>query len=276
MSYVTRGESALEYLPCRYGTSKLLFRGPRRKTDTGYVGVLGGSETYGRFIERPFPMLVEAKTGQRMINFGYVNAGVDVFLQDRSVLDICAEANATVIQLLGAQNLTNRFYAVHPRRNDRFLSASQFLQTLYRDVDFTEYNFTRHLLADLQDRSAEKFLMVSDELKAAWVVRMKQLLESVGGKKILLWIGEEAPGDGTVINANAPDPLFVTRAMIDEIRPLTDDFVEVVASPEARANGTTGMVFESEDAQAAATAPNVAVHQEVANQLSRALDRLLG
>ncbi len=275
MSYVTRGDNALEYFPCRYGASKLLFRGPRRKTEDGYVAVLGGSETYGRFIERPYPMLIEAATDRRMVNLGYVSAGIDVFLQDKAVLEMCAGADATVIQLLGAQNLSNRFYAVHPRRNDRFLSASQMLKTLYRDVDFTDYNFNRHLLAELQSRSPEKFFMVAEVLKSAWVGRMRQLLNQVGGKKILLWIGEAAPGDGADINAHAPDPLYVTRTMIDELRPLVADVVEVVETAEARAVGTAGMVYGAQEEQAAASAPNVAVHQEVADQLGAALARAL-
>ena len=56
-----------------------------------------------------------------------------------------------MIQVSGAQNLSNRFHAVHPRRNDRFLRASTLLKTIYRDVDFTEFNFTRHLLTTLRD-----------------------------------------------------------------------------------------------------------------------------
>lgn len=276
MSYVTRGDGALDYFPCRYGTSKLLFRGPRRKTDETYVAVIGGTETYGRFVERPYPQLIEGEAGRRMLNLGYMNAGIDVFLQDQTVLDLCAGAEATVIQLLGAQNLTNRFYAVHPRRNDRLLSVSELLKALYRDVDFAEFNFTRHLLVELQERSPERFALVVGEIKAAWTARMKQLLGAAGGSKILLWIGEEAPGDGTVLNARAPDPLFVSRDMIDALRPLVADVVVVVESPTARALGTAGMVFGPEDAAAAATTTNAAVHRQVADELARSLDRVLG
>lgn len=276
MSYVTRAGEALDYFPCRYGASKLLFRGPRRKIDSAYVAVLGGTETYGRFVERPYPMLVEAETGHRMVNLGYVNAGIDAFLQDQSVLDLCAGAEATVIQMLGAQNLTNRFYAVHPRRNDRFLSATPLMKTLFRDVDFTEFNFTRHLLATLQQRSPERFGMVAEELQSVWTARMTALLNAVGGRKVLLWIGEEAPGDGRTLNAGAPDPLFVTRAMIDGLRPLVADVVEVVESPKARATGTSGMVFGPEEEGAAATTLNLAVHQEVAGALAAALRRVMG
>ncbi len=54
MTYMKLGQAALDYYPCRYGASKLLFRGPRRRLQGDYVAFLGGTETYGKFIETPF------------------------------------------------------------------------------------------------------------------------------------------------------------------------------------------------------------------------------
>lgn len=276
MNCVTGSVGSIDYVPCRYGGSKLLFRGPRRRVDGSYVAVLGGTETYGRFVERPYPVLTEAATGLRMVNLGYLNAGVDVFLNDRAVMQLCAGARATVIQLLGAQNLTNGFYSVHPRRNDRFLAATPRLKRLFGDVDFTEFHFTRHLLAALQERSSERFAAVVAELQAAWMQRMERLLRAAGGRKILLWIGEEPPGDGGTPCAHAPDPLFVTRAMIEALRPVVAEVVEVVESAEARAAGTEGMVFAPEEESAAQSTTNLAVHRDVAAALGVALGRALG
>jgi hypothetical protein len=275
MSLRERADEALDYFPCRYGSSKLLFRGPRRRTDEPFVAVLGGSETFGRFVAEPFPALVEGATGRRMMNFGYQNAGIEVFLQDKEVIDICGRAQATVVQVLGAQNLTNRFYAVHPRRNDRFLHASQLLRTLYRDLDFSQINFTRHLLATLRDHAPDRFGMVVEEVQQAWVARMKQLLPKVGGRKLLLWIGDAPPGDGSDLNPHAPDPLFVTRGMIDALSLHVSDVVEVNATPEIRARGTEGMIVAPGEEAVAQTLPNVGMHRRVAGALAHALDRSL-
>ena len=49
-----------------------------------------------------------------------------VFVNEPTVIDICSKALVTVVQLMGAQNTSNRFYAVHPRRNDRFLARKEF------------------------------------------------------------------------------------------------------------------------------------------------------
>ena len=108
MAYAYPGDGALDYFPCRYGMSKLLFRGPHRELDGPFCAVLGGTETYGKFVADPYPALVEQMTGLRMVNLGCINAGPDVFLNEPAVIEIAALARATVVQVLGAQNLTNR------------------------------------------------------------------------------------------------------------------------------------------------------------------------
>ena len=71
------GSGALNYHPCRYGRSRLLFRGPQRRLDGPYVSFLGGTTTYGKYIPTPFPALVEQATGLPAVNLGWINAGLD-------------------------------------------------------------------------------------------------------------------------------------------------------------------------------------------------------
>ena len=132
MAYEYPGDGSLDYYPCRYGTSRVLFRGPRRDLDRPYVAMLGSTETYGKFVPEPYPALTEAATGLRVVNLGYVNAGLDLYLKDPEVLDTAARARVTVVQIMGAQNLSNRFYTVHPRRNDRFTGPTPLLRALFR------------------------------------------------------------------------------------------------------------------------------------------------
>jgi len=221
MAFEQFGAGALDYYPCRYGKSKLLFRGPRKKLNKPYCAVIGGSETYGKFVEEPYPLLLERMAERSVVNLGYMNAGTDVFANDPTVLEICADAEVTVIQIMGAQNLTNRFYTVHSRRNDRFLKPSDLLNTVYREVDFTEIHFTRHLLCALTEASDQKFEMVRDELKNAWVARMRTILSRVGGRVILLWLAEHSPDDQPSGENLGPNPLFVDRGMIEQLADLS-------------------------------------------------------
>lgn len=268
MAYENLGGTALDYFPCRYGKSKLMFRGPKHKLEGLYTAVLGGTETYGKFIEQPYPALIEEATGVPTVNFGCVNAGIDVFSQDQTVIDACNRAAVTVIQLMGAQNMSNRFYAVHPRRNDRFLRASNLLRTIFREVDFTEVNFTRHLLQKLQNASAEKFSMVEAELKEAWLARMKTLIAKIDGKVHLLWLSDHTPDEAGRDGLEFHDPHFVDRAMIDELAPLVSGVTEVIVDPAEIAEGFDEMVFSEIETAAAREMLGPVAHRKTAEALA--------
>lgn len=272
MTYEHPGATALDYIPCRYGHSKLLFRGPRRRLEGAYCAVLGGSETYGKYVRAPFPALLEDRLAMPVVNFGCMNAGADVFLNEPVIIDACNRARVTVIQLVGAHNMSNRFYSVHPRRNDRFLRSSQQMKTIFREVDFTEFHFTRHMLLTLRNRSPEKYALVESELKTAWVARMRLLLQKIVGRTVLLWVGDDH-GPAAACDGLGPDPFLIDRAMVDEIRPFATDLVRVAPSEAARSAGTSGMAFPALEAPAAAQMPGPQVHEEVAAALEPVLRR---
>ncbi|MFN3723376.1 MAG: DUF6473 family protein [Paracoccaceae bacterium] len=271
MAFAYPGDGSLDYYPCRYGMSRVMFRGPRRDLDRPYMVALGGTETYGKFVPEPYPALVEVATGMRMVNLGAVNAGLDLYLKDPDVLETATRARLAVIQIMGAQNLSNRYYAVHPRRNDRFLYATPMLRNMYREVDFTDFSFTRHLLHTLRTVSVDRFEALVDELRSAWVARMKALLASLPCKTVLLWVANAPPPMPDRRSDLTHDPLFVDADMIASLRPRVTRYIEVVASPAAVSQGTAGMAFGALDALSAQSLPGPAVHRQIADQLGSEL-----
>ncbi len=275
MAFENPGVGALDYYPCRYGKSKLLFRGPKRKLDQPYVAVLGGTETYGKFCARPYPSLLEERLDHTAVNLGCVNAGVDVFCAEKTIVDICGDAAMTVVEITGAQNLSNRFYAVHPRRNDRFLRASNLLKTIYREVDFTDINFTRHLLKVLWEASPDKFAMVEAELKEAWSGRMKRLISRLDGKVVLLWLADHPPEPSRAYTPDDPDPLFVDRDMVEALRPFARGVAEVVIDRPQIIEGRAGLVHGEVEAPVAAEMLGTLAHERAAEALAEKLAPLL-
>lgn len=270
MTDQTPGRGGPDYLSCRYGASKVMFRGPRRRLIPPYVTYLGGSETYGRFLEKPYPALVDEALSLRAINLGCPNAGVELYLADESLLEIARKGAATVIECSGAHLNSNRFYAVHPRRNDRFLRASALMQTVYPEIDFMEFNYTRHLLMTLREASAPKFQMVVQELRDAWVARMRTLTDRIGGRVILVWMASRDPDDNDALDAGDA-PLFVTRGMIDALRDRSETVIEIVATPQDIAEGRHDMRYAAEDAAAAEEMLGNVVQRAVADRLAQAL-----
>ncbi|MCA0995154.1 DUF6473 family protein [Alloyangia pacifica] len=279
MSYAESVEGALEYFPCRYGRSRTLFRGPKRALHPPYVAFLGGAETFGRFVSEPFAAQVEAALAEAgvphpCVNLGAVNAGIDLYLGDPAVMALADQAEISVLQVMGAQNMSNRFYGVHPRRNDRFLHASDRLQQLYPEVDFTEFHFTLHMLGRLREISQERFAEVTAELRLAWVARMKHLLTLLGGRVVLLWAAGHPPPD-THVDRLAPAPLFIERGMIEALRPRASAVLELTLPGEVLAGETEGMIFADFEAAAAAEALRPLGHAQIAKELTPVLDRLL-
>ncbi len=274
MMYDRIKHGSLNYCLYRYGRSQNLFRGPRPDFKRPHFVFLGSSETYGKFVERPFTRLLQKRLDMPCVNFATLNAGVEMYLKDPSILLACAGARATIIGVSGAHNLSNRFYSVHPRRNDRFIRPSKMLRTLFRDVDFDKIHYTRHLLETLAGADIARFGIVVDELKAAWTARMKSLLEMIEGKTVLFWMSGHPPGDGPeeVIDGRlGSDPLFVDQRMVDELSPLVTQVVECIASPEIIEAGSEGMVFGEGEEVAAKVLPGPAFHFLAADKLEPVL-----
>jgi hypothetical protein len=271
MVYARAESGPLDYAPCNYGTSRLVFRGPQRPLDTPYVAVIGGTETYGKFIRRPWPLLVEDASGMPTVNLACVNVSADAYLADDGVLQVAGNARAVVVQVTGAVNLSNPYYAVHPRRNDRFLRALPPLTRLYPEVDFTTIHFTRHLLLTLRKVSRERLVDVVDALRQTWAERTDLLLERLPTRKVLLWMASHKPGPPMLDLTR--DPLLVDAEMMDAIRPRADAYAEVIL-PRPGDPLEEGLAFASLDRPAAEGMPGMKAHEAVAAVVVQALAQL--
>ncbi|MFM2367658.1 MAG: hypothetical protein RIR95_2266 [Pseudomonadota bacterium] len=271
MSYAFAGEGSLNYFPCKYGSSKLTFRGPARSTLGDYLVTLGGTETFGKFVEAPFPHLLERRLSLPVINLGCMNAGPDLYLNEPDILAIATSARACVVQILGAQNMSNRYYSVHRRRNDRFLVATHLLRGMFPTVDFTEFNFTRHLLTALQTAAPDRFEVVAEELRAGWVLQMRNLLSRLRLPTVLLWASDAVPPEPQQRSKILCDAPLVDAEMINAIRPMATRYIEVISSTAARAEGVSAMKFSPLERHSAAALPGQAVHAEIAAQVASSL-----
>lgn len=273
MSFDTLGPGGLEYFPCRYEPSKLMFRGPKRNLEEPYVAFFGGTNTYGKFVERPFPDLIENGREIACVNFGCVNAGVEAIATDLGIEGFAQNAVVSVVQILSPRNMSNRYYSVHPRRNDRFLKPSNGLRALYHEVDFSEFNFTKHMLRRLHQICPTRFAEVVAELRDAWTSRMSEVLTQNEGPQVLLWFSDHAPGHSS--ERFGLDPWFVTPEMIDGLKGHAADYVQVVASKDAIDAGTEGMVFSELEAPAAKQVLGPIAHAEAAAALSPVISDLV-
>ena len=86
--------------------------------------------------------------------------------------------------------------------------------------------------------------------------------------------GPAGPAQGAPAE-QAAGAVLVDSGMIQSLRGLVADYVEVVSSAEARAEGVSGMIFAPLYQRAASELPGPAVHREVAIALAGRLRPLL-
>jgi Domain of unknown function (DUF6473) len=271
MSYERPGVDTPGDQTCQYGASKLYFRGPKRSLNVPYVACIGGTETFGRFVPDPFPAVLERRLGEVCVNLGSVNSGLDTVIQDPELLRLAHRADISVLQVPGAHNLSNRLYRVHPRRNDRFLQASDALARLYPEVDFTEFHFNKHLLHHLLALGGDRFDQVKSELRQAWLARMRLLVSQIDGHVALLWLRYVRPEGEDAADGMGADPWLVTSDMVDKLRKVVSTIVEVPVRPAGASDELEDMIFGTMQEPAAEHMMGPATHQIVADRVYRAL-----
>lgn len=271
MSYELKSADALVSELCSYGESKLRVRGPERDFGTPYISFLGGTEVFGRFVERPFTQGIESQLGLTCINLGCMNAGIDAFLHDEPLMEIAASGQMTVLQVMGAQNLTNSFYKVHPRRNDRFLRAYDTLAHLFPEVDFTDFNFNKHLLTSLKAISEDRFERVCAGLQETWLTRMGRVVDALDGRVVLLWMRY----DMSTTDVLGPAPCLVDRSMVDVLRPRVFDVIELEVTTAGQAQDIPGMIFGPMDLPAARLMIGPKEHDRIADEVASRLLKML-
>ncbi|RVV97503.1 hypothetical protein EKE94_13245 [Mesobaculum littorinae] len=271
MTGVMPVEANLDYKTCRYGASTLDFRGPPAAVQAPYTVVLGGDETFGRYVPQPYPAILGGETGRSVVNLGLPHAGPDVYLGCDAVLEMCRSAQSCVIQITGAQALSNRFYRVHPRRNDRFIGETPLLRAVYPEVDFTEFHFVRHMLMRLEAVSEERFAILRNDMRKTWVAQMNLLTSRIARPVTLLWLSSRVPDDPAEW-MGAGDPPYVSAAELRDLRGRIDDIVEVTTAP-LESEDLRGMVASEDDWPAARQLPGPALHSRIAAELAQVLDR---
>jgi hypothetical protein len=222
-----------------------------------YIAFLGGSETLGRDVAKPFPALLGVATGLPVANLAAPHAGPDYYLGHPALLKAAARAEIAVLQLPGADALSNPFYTVHSRRNDRFLAATPCLHALFPKVDLTDIHFTRHLHQALARADAVAHARVVHGLRQTWVLRMRALLRHLPLRRILLCLGNPA--------AEGEGPYLLDAEVMSSL-----DVPLLIATPGAAARAADLAACSRPDVRALSL-PGPATHAEIAASLVPAL-----
>lgn len=223
----------IDYQGYHWGRLNQIYRGPQPDLAQPYIACLGGAQTFGRYVERPFPQLLSEALNLQVANFGTASAGPGFFLRDSQVTEAASQADICVVQVMSARSLSNRLFKVELSRNEEIEAVTRALESLFPHVDFETFTYAHNMLNQLAEDDPESFIAVEAEMKAAWVARTRVLLETIQTKRILFWFSERKPDEDAPADARQPMlkyPQFVDQDMIDAVAPLADRVVTCVTS----------------------------------------------
>ena len=244
----------------RFGRSKQIFRGSKPNLKKPYVAFIGGSETFGKFVSTPFPDMVQRYLRMTCANWGTPGAGPGFFLKDPVILEACSNAEICVVQVMNPVALSNRLYSVFPRRNMRLRGVSSALRSLFPGVVFEDFKYVSGMLRKLASEDIEAYQSVLEEQRYAWVSRMRELLNDIETRKLLLWL---APVDA------AKPGCIITDEMVAAV----GDQVEKVVTVRINAKSGANMAFNGAMRDSAWMTRGV--HSEVSKELAEVLGEML-
>lgn len=233
MTYQKPDRAFIDYKAYKWGRLNQIYRGPKPKFDDPYIACLGAAQTFGRYVENPFPSQLADILKMPVANLGTAGAGPGFFLRDSMALEAASNAEVCIIQVMSARSLSNRMFQVRPKKNAQLAAVSKALSDLFPHVDFETFSYAHNMLNQIAEEDGEKFIEVERELKTAWVARTRLMLESIQTKKILFWFSERAPNEEPQTKDKKTKlkyPHYVDQAMLDAVTPFVDKIVYCISS----------------------------------------------
>lgn len=277
MSFESRAAQDQVYQTYRFGRARQLYRGPQPDLDAPYIACIGGSETFGKFVDRPYADCLSARLGMTVANFGTPGAGPTFFLRDPVLLETLSRATLCVVQIGAGWANSNRLYAVRKRRNERLSGVSEMLKLMYPELELDKFRYVQKMLGKMYSVDATRFRMVEHEIRAAWVARMSELLDQIETRKALFWFSERAPEEE---RADLPPeqrlaPAFIDAGMLGALEGRADARIDCVVPPEEGNLLRLDQPVMTEGLIVSRSHPSPRMHEIGAERLDAALGPLL-
>lgn len=219
-----------DYRYAKVPGAEIVARGPLPDdlAEGRFVSYLGGAQTLGRFVQRPYPSLVGDATGWPTLNLGFGGGKPEFYLNAPGALDVINRGACAVIQVMSARGSPNSI--IRAVRNE-----NNFVLYHTKDESGATELFVDHAYRRLlREESSETVARCLQETRDAWVRDMSQLLNAIRVPKLLLWFSVREPryiAETHDVGAFlGPYPQFVDEAMLNRLRPLADGLVECTSS----------------------------------------------
>ncbi len=301
--YQDRDYEVVDYHLYQLPSTNLKFRGPEpRIADGEFISCLGAAQTFGCFVDRPYPVLLQQLLGVGTLNLGYGGAGPRFFNRHPELIDIVNRGRLAVVQIMSGRSEDNsrfesRGLELLTRRSDgKQMSADAAWRSVlevryaWRRVPVLR-TIARKVCRSWGTRDAKRLLA---ETRSNWIDNYKQLLDAIEVPTVLLWFSKRSPdfqdSFEDLHKFMGVYPQFVTRPMVESIAGDADYFVDCTTqrgSPQqlmSRFDGSAVEVDLGQDRKDFSGQvwtenryyPSPEMHEDAAQALSGAIVQSLG
>ena len=198
------------------------YRGPAIDLTKPYVACIGGAQTFGRFVQTPFPHQLSERLGCQVLNLGLGGAGPRFALLPK-VLPLLQGARLVVVQMFSGRSASNSIVdnSLRGRNGGRDQRTGDWVSTeqVFRQV------------FESGDRDAMERLV--EETRTDYVETMVELGRELTCPSVLLWMSRRKPRYelkwDDMFGIMRHYPQLIDDKCLEQIIPAYDEFVDATS-----------------------------------------------
>ena len=183
--YPTRDADIVDYRPFTLDGCPVPFRGPaidpQAAPDRSFFTCLGAAQTYGCFVDHPFPDLLADHLGLSALNLAVGGAGPGFYLQYPALIAAMNRGRFVVVQAMAARHEANSRFAA-----DGYV---EYLRDRVRGDSIDTVSAWSRVLEETPD-DAPRFVA---ESQASWLESMRRLRAAITVPVVFLWFSQQKP-----------------------------------------------------------------------------------
>ncbi|ACK72623.1 hypothetical protein PCC7424_4253 [Gloeothece citriformis PCC 7424] len=215
-----------------------MLRGPKPATlqKGEYFICIGAAQTFGRFCEKPFPILLQEKLGIPGINLGRGGAGPSFFSHNNEkLMDYINNAGFAIVQVMSGRSASNSLF------------ESKGLGYYFRRSDGSGIGADEAFKEVLAHSNKKYIKQIVEETRTNWIESYQELLRQIKIPKILLWFSVRKPRYWehyyNVSSLFNQFPQLINQKTVNRVKKYGDYYVECVSKrgmPQPLINRFTG------------------------------------
>jgi len=222
--YERRDHEIVDYQYWELPGSGIQFRGPAVDFDdpATYFVCAGAAQTFGCFVENPYPAILQERLGSRAVNLGLGSATPRIFTDER-LLEVINGGSLLVLQVMAARQHSNS--RLHQLGTD-------LVHDRHHDDDVPAHLAWQRIL----DEERSKLDRYIAESQRSWIADYERLLDQIRVPVVLFYFsvkdkGSDPPRDAEDAKALLePFPQLVEASSIDTVAARCTAYVECTST----------------------------------------------